>query len=187
MTKEIELSQGKVALVDDADYDWLNQWKWTAVSGKNSKGNGGGFYAIRRKRWMTKNIIMHRVILNAPNGLEVDHINGDGLNNTRSNLRLCTHNQNTWNRTVKNKNKFGYTGISKRGNRFRAEIRCHGKKIMIGTFENVIDAAKAYDKKAQELFGEFANLNFPNIPFFDPTPATSEDDTAAYHGQERAV
>ncbi len=176
MTKEIQLTQGQVAIVDDEDYEWLNQWKWCAVSGKNSKGHGGGFYAIRRKQGMTKNIIMHRIILNATDGLEVDHINGDGLNNTRSNLRLCTHNQNVWNRKRKNKNMCGYTGVHKRENRFRAEIRCNGKKIIIGSFESAILAAEAYDKKATELFGEFASLNFPDTSFYYTSPVTPAEE-----------
>src|SRR5574343_411505 len=92
--KEIQLSQGKVAIVDDEDYDYLNQWKWYAAERKC-----GIWYATRniRKDGKVRIIPMHRVILNTPKGMDTDHINGDGLDNRRSNLRSCTHMENICN------------------------------------------------------------------------------------------
>lgn len=95
--KKIKLSQGKYALVDDKDYEFLNQWKWSA------KTNGREiFYAYRKEnsRKTGKTIYMHRIIVNAPKGMDVDHINGDGLNNQRKNLRICTRSQNQRNRSM---------------------------------------------------------------------------------------
>src|ERR1043165_2122866 len=85
MTREIPLTQGYVALVDDCDYEWLSQWKWCAHVAKG----GRTAYAFR-----AKGIAMHRVIMNAPEGMDVDHRDHNGLNNTRANLRICTHAEN---------------------------------------------------------------------------------------------
>jgi hypothetical protein len=157
MTKEIQLTQGKVALVDDADFDWLNQWKWTAHKDRFDK-----WYA-RRLQWtgvIYKTIYMHRLILNASKGAEVDHKDGDGLHNCRRNLRESTHKQNSANQ--KAKSNTGYKGvILERGGRYSAHIYVNRKHITLGRFNNPIDAARAYDEAARKNFGEFAHLNFP--------------------------
>jgi hypothetical protein len=160
MTKSIPLTQGKFALVDDEDFDWLNQYKWTAVLNRHV------WYAVRfiktgnSKR---KCILMHRLVLDAPDGTPVDHINGNGLCNCRRNLRTCTPRENSYNRNKNNDNVTGYKGVHwiKRVKRFGSTIGCNGKKIWIGYFKTAKDAARAYDKKAKELFGDFALLNFP--------------------------
>jgi hypothetical protein len=111
MTKETALSKqkrsnsrntGLVALVDDADYDWLSQWNWTAIS--THRKNGG--YAVRMEN--QKMILMHRQILDAPEGAEVDHINGNGLDNRRSNLRFATRRQGQANRRLFTNSKSGF-------------------------------------------------------------------------------
>lgn len=155
--KLIPLTQDKFAIVDAEDYDRLCKNKWHASK------EGQTYYAKRKRSY--KRISMHRVILSAPPGLEVDHINHNGLDNRKSNLRLCTHAENNRNRRPCTRPNQGskYKGVSfiKKANLFVAAIRCNGKYYHLGRFKNETDAAKAYDKKAKELFGEFSYLNFP--------------------------
>ncbi len=162
--KEIKLSQGKVALVDDEDYEMLNKYKWYA----HYKKSGDSFYA-RRTIKFTKGcgkIEMHRQIMNTPKGMHTDHINHDTLNNQKSNLRICSPSENARNRgsqSVQKKKKCAsqYKGVcrSTQINKWQSQIQCNKKHIHIGTFTNEEDAARAYNDKATELFGEFAVLN----------------------------
>jgi hypothetical protein len=153
--KLIPLTRGKFAIVDAEYYDRLNQYKWHAQKG------GQTYYARRQEKG--KLIIMHRLITNAPKGLFVDHRNHNGLDNRRENLRLCTRLQNARNRLPRRQGISKYKGVTwnKRRKKFIAAISLGGKKQYLGAFDSEIDAAKAYDKKARELFGEFAYLNFP--------------------------
>ena len=154
MTKSIPLTRGKFALVDDEDFDFINQFKWFAHESK------GKSYAERKLR--NVHVKLHRVLLNAPPDKEVDHINGDGLDCRRENLRLCNHKQNTQNARLRKDNTSGYKGVSSTvEGRWRAHIR--GNKVFIGCFGTPEEAARAYDKKAIELFGEFAKLNFRSL------------------------
>ena len=149
----IPLTQGKVAIVDAEDYEWLSKNKWHAAN------TGGKFYACRSIKQRT--ISMHRVIMGEPKGMVVDHIDGNSLNNRRCNLRSCTTAQNICNQRPKGgTSKYKGVCFQKRENKWKAKIRFNGKGIHIGNFDEEIDAAKAYDKKANELFGEFAYLNF---------------------------
>lgn len=158
MTKELELTQGKFALVDDEDYDWLNRWKWYAHI-KSKK-----FYAVRSfgKRPNRAGMYMHRLILNTSKGDVVDHIDGNGLNNQRNNLRLCTQAENVRNQSLKLVNTSGYKGVhwQKNMNKWVARITFNYKKIHLGYFDTPLEASRAYDEKAKELFGEFAKTNF---------------------------
>lgn len=149
--KEIKLSKGYAALVDDEDFEYLNQWKWYVYIDRSYK------YAIRRDRNTGKRIKMHRIILNAPDNMLVDHIDHNGLNNQKTNIRLCTNSQNQWNMKGR---RNGFKGVSIDKYRFRSSIKYQGKTIHLGNFKTEIEAAIAYDKKAKELFGEFAYLNF---------------------------
>ena len=156
--KEITLTNGAVTLVDNRDYAWLSQWKWsTSVSGTRfyASGQMGG---EKRKR-------MHRIILNAPKGMEVDHINGRTLDNRRCNLRICSRQENSRNSSVNYNSASGYKGVTRRLDRdhdtWQARITLDGKGIYLGEFTCKVEAAKAYDRKAKELHGEFARLNFP--------------------------
>ena len=153
---EIGLTMGYVAIVDDSDYEYINSFKWTARSKSNT------VYAWRRGivDGEYKNIHMHRVILDADKyGLRVDHIDGNGLNNTRQNLRLCTQSENSRNKRTKPHSSL-YKGVCKLSNgKFRSAIRVDGKAIHLGYNTDEIKAAKLYDLAAMKYFGEFAMLN----------------------------
>ena len=165
MPKSISLTQGKFALVDDEDFEWLNQWKWQAQKDDNT------FYATRlTSSGGRKRILMHRAILGlaGANKMLCDHKDHDGLNNTRQNLRVCTPSQNQANRRTTNKNWTSiYIGVSRKitkvmkytYNYWYAQITKNGKKINIGIFKTEREAALAYNKKSLELNGEFATLN----------------------------
>jgi hypothetical protein len=169
--KKIKLTQGKETLVDDEDYPYLNEHKWYALRVKNRDE----FYAVRNgpidSSGKRKFIYLHREITNVSKEKMVDHSNGDRLDNRKENLRVCTHQENQMNRGKTKTNKSGYKGVSymkKKKNMINeyskpwsASIRFNGKSIYIGTFAIKEEAARAYDKKAIELFGEFAVLNFP--------------------------
>jgi len=154
-TKLIPLTQGKFAIVDAEDYDWLSQYKWCAAKDRYT------FYAHRGSSGTT--VTMHRVIMRAPKGVMCDHINHNGLDNRKSNLRLCTNAQNQYNKSPKKGCASRYKGVVWRRDckKWRARIGFKRKRIHLGDFDDQMDAAMAYDDKAVELFGEFAYLNFP--------------------------
>lgn len=159
LVKQIPLTQNQFALVDAEDYEYLMQWKWYALF----KPNGNCFYAVRNSETLNgrrKMIKMHRLIMNNPK-INVDHIDHNTLNNCRSNLRVATHSQNMANRNSKKNGTSQYLGVGwhKVVNKWYAGISKDNKSIHIGVFKNEIDAALAYNKKAIEIHGEFANLN----------------------------
>jgi len=159
--RKIPLTQGKFALVDPEDYEKLSKYNWYAVRSPR------GFYAVRsvnakNGRSGQKNVRMHRVILKAPEGKFIDHINHNGLDNRKSNLRICTMQQNSWNMRKQRGNCTSqYKGVTQRKDtgKWQARIICNAKKISIGCFDDEKAAAMAYDEKAKELFGEYAALN----------------------------
>jgi hypothetical protein len=155
--KEIKLSQGKVALVDDEDYEYLNQWKWCVQKSHNT------YYAIRTKTSpIRKTIRLHSLIMNTPHGKEVDHKDRNGLNNQKSNLRICTHAENQMNKIASGISKYlGVTRCIVRNKwRIASQININGKNKFIGYYKDEEEAAFAYDKKAKEVHGIYANLNF---------------------------
>jgi hypothetical protein len=156
--KEIPLSQGKVAQVSDCRFENISQWKWYAMY------NYGNWYAVRycENNQLQTTILMHQEIMMFP-GIDIDHWDGDGLNNQDENLRLCTPSQNGANRRVNKNNTSGYKGVylHQETNKWEAHIKVNYKTIYIGVFLSAIDAAHAYDKIARRYFGEFAKTNFP--------------------------
>ena len=152
--KKIQLANNKgVALVDDEDYDMLMQYKWHLSVNIYAEAN----IKINNK-WTTKR--MHKFLINTPNKMEVDHIDGNGLNNQKSNLRIVTTSQNQMNRKKQNGSSI-YKGVyfDNNANKWCAQIYVNKKRIYLGLFINEKDAAIVYNEKAKELFGEFANLN----------------------------
>ena len=158
--KEIPLTQGKVAIVDDEDFDWLNRWKWCAHH------NNYHWYAVRKDCTSKKGrtVRMHRAILEHHgynlHGLGVDHINHDGLDNRLSNLRPANQSQNNQNR-YRAKGTSRYKGVywHSRYHKWVAYIRINSHGVHLGYFSTEEVAAKAYNRAAIKLFGEFACLN----------------------------
>ncbi len=155
--RPIPLTRGNFATVDAEDYYRLAKFNWYTTTGAKT------FYAARKCNG--KAVMMHREIMNAPDHLVVDHIDRNGLNNCKANLRLCTISQNLCNTVSTKGSSSKYKGVSwhKREKNWVASIQFNGKIYHLGYFENEIDAAKAYDKKASQLHGEFACLNFPPV------------------------
>ena len=154
--KTIELTQGQVALVDDEDYEYLMQWKWFAKKHRQT------FYAARSKKTngICDRIYMHRIILKTPKNMECDHVDHNGLNNQKHNLRNCTNHQNHMNRISWGNSIYLGVTYDKSRKLYMSKIQKKYKKFYLGRFKTEIAAAMAYDIKAKELFGEFANLNF---------------------------
>ena len=158
LLKVIPLTQGQFALVDDEDFEWLNQWKWYADRRSNT------YYAKRLKCFNggSQIIKMHRQILSVPKGKLTDHRDGNGLNNTRANLRACTKAQNTRNRRPQKNCSSRYKGVywNKRARKWLVRIEFKHVRKYLGLYVNEIEAAKAYDRAANNLHGEYAHTNF---------------------------
>lgn len=139
------------AMVSDCDYDHLMQYAWCSrPDGVISTQIGG------------RKVQMHRLILNAPENMEVDHIDGNRLNNQRTNLRLCNSSQNKCNRGARKDNTSGYKGVSwhKQRNKWTARIKTpYGKYLYLGLYDDKNEAALAYNKASMEHHGEFAFIN----------------------------
>jgi hypothetical protein len=157
--KEISLVNGGVTLVDDADYEWLSAFSWRAVRAWSRGKRSHRVYAWRYPKLDQRS--MHRLITKAPKGKEVDHRDGDGLNNQRHNLRVCTTRQNSANKPGIARRTTLYKGVHRKGNRYRARIKVNGRDVFGGSYRTQEEAARARDQLAIQHFGEFAWLNFP--------------------------
>lgn len=151
--KKINLANHVVVLVDDADFEWLNQWKWH-LSAK-------GYAATSTYDKITKkndSVYMHRLVNNTPSDKHTDHINGNKLDNRRKNLRTCTPSQNQFNKTKYSNNTSGFKGVNyvnKRG--WAAKMQVNRKRIFLGYYSTKEEAARVYFEAAQKYHGEYAS------------------------------
>jgi hypothetical protein len=153
--RAIKLKQGSIVIIDAEDYDLISQWKW-------HYNNGYAARVIRDKdKKLLKIIWMHRIINRTPDGMETDHVNGDPLDNRKSNLRSCTHAQNLRNQRAQKNRSSKYRGVvfDKENKKWRALIKLSGKRYCLGRYLSEHDAAIAYNKAALNLFEEFAYQN----------------------------
>ena len=154
-TIQIPLTKDKVTIINRRDFGLISSRLWFV-----HVTHSGQCYALSGSR--QKRVYMHRLILNAPSGVLVDHRNSNGLDNRRNNLRFCNHAQNTWNSKKFKIHTCQFKGITKgRGEKFIARIKVHGRSIYLGEFRDQRSAALAYDSAAQRYAGEFARPNFP--------------------------
>ncbi len=163
--KRIDISTSKYpntyALVDDEDFEELSKYKWHAEYDRNCWYVKANFPPTGKQRTTIK---MHQIIMGRRLGLEIDHKNGNGLDNRRSvNLRFCTHSQNCQNRQPQGGTS-KYKGVSwkKKNGKWQVQIGTNGKRQYLGIFDDEIEAAKCYDRKALKIFGKFACINFNN-------------------------
>jgi hypothetical protein len=150
--RRIPLGNGLFATVDAADYEQVTKYRWCA------SGHGHNIYATAVVDGRT--VYMHRMLMRPRKGYVVDHIDGNGLNNRRCNLRVCTPAQNLANKAPRGGSS-QFAGVHRYRDRWAANVTCLGKCYYVGLFDDEVEAAKARDRKAYELHGEYAYLNFP--------------------------
>ncbi|MFE2860950.1 HNH endonuclease [Sphingobacterium multivorum] len=144
--KIIPLTRGRFTMVDNEDFENIKGINWHCTAAFYAKNNSFG--------------LLHRLIMNCPDGLVVDHINHDTLDNRKHNLRVCKYVENSMNQKPPRKKSFSnFKGVNLHHGRWRANMKFQGKHIHIGNFDTEIEAAIAYNEKAKEIYGEFAFLN----------------------------
>lgn len=156
----IPLTRGKYALIDKSSVDRISKHRWAAHK------IGNTWYAARKDRNANgKMVFMHREVMECPNGMVVDHVNRDGLDNRLSNLRVCSHSQNIQNKKIQKNNSSGWIGVnwSRVSQKWQAGVALNGKNTHVGLFLCPIEAAIARDVAAIEVYGEYASLNFPQL------------------------
>lgn len=156
--KEIKLTKNKISIIDDEDFDRVSKYKWHCLA--NDYAARKFYYEKKDGKWVTKYIRLHQFVLNEFNK-EIDHINGNRLDNRKENLRFCDRTLNNANIGLKSNNTSGYKGVrlNRTMKKWFASITAYKKVYYLGSFKDKIDAAKAYNKKAKELFGDFARIN----------------------------
>jgi len=165
--KEIKLTGGYVALVDDDDFDYLNQWSWRIKKARHTVYARRSVYLGNYK---TEDIAMHRAIMNPPDNMQIDHIDHNGLNNQKNNLRICTPSENKRNARFRVPCSSIYKGVCRHVDRwdggecvsYYCGISVDHQSIFLGSFKNEVDAAVAYDLAAIKYHKDFAYLNFPD-------------------------
>jgi hypothetical protein len=153
---EIFFHDGSSFLIDSEDLDKISHMTW--FRGKR------GYPVAATSRKLPggrRNVSVHRLLLSPPQGYDVDHISGDKLDNRKSNLRICSHQQNMFNQKMRSTNSSGYYGVSymKNCGKYEAYIHFNGRKNYLGIFDTVSGAAAARDAAAKRLFGDYARLN----------------------------
>ena len=145
---------GRVAIVDDEDAAMVSALRWNLIFHQGER-----IYAISNSA--TGSVLMHRLLMQCQDGLEVDHRNGDGLDNRRENLRVCTHAENMQNRAQHRNNTSGVTGVywHRHRNKWAVQLRVNGKKVSLGHFSEMEEAKRVRDDAARRYHGEFARLN----------------------------
>ncbi len=156
------LIKGHEILIDDADLSIIDGWVWRLHQIKTNTYVRG----YQKGKWKQKHFYMHRVLLNAQEGEDVDHRNGNGLDNRRCNIRTCTRTQNNGNMHAVRSKTSPYKGVDfyARTKNWRARITKDGKTHSLGYFDDIEAAAKAYRKKSLELYGEFSNSYKFEVP-----------------------
>lgn len=154
--KTIELTKGKRAIVDDADYERLSQYSWFF----NPTGTGYAQRSARKSETGPRTVLLHRVVMNASPGYQIDHINRNTLDNRKENLRLCTQAQNMSNSTNGRLSSSGFRGVSYDSRKTKNPWRATVGKRHVGMYKTAEEAARAYDEAAIKHYGEFANTNF---------------------------
>lgn len=154
MVQKVYLSQGLFALVDDEDFKAVSQFKW-CVSGKSKHK-----YAVSAAG------LLHRFVARPSADQDVDHVNGDGLDNRRSNLRACSHSQNMMNQAKQRGKTSRFKGVHLSASGWKAWIHQGGMKVFLGSYDSEIAAAKSYDRAAKVFFGQFAKTNL-SMGLFD--------------------
>lgn len=163
MSRIIYTNKGQEIIVDDKDYKELNKNCWYAHKAGNVYYTCRSVATTKKGKRTTITILMHRVIMDAKPGQQIDHINGNGLDNRSGNLRFCTNQENQRNARTRKDNTSTYKGVTlNRGTgKWRAQIKTDGNQRHIGNYPTPGEAARAYDRAAIERFGEFAKINFP--------------------------
>lgn len=154
--KQLKLTQGLMAFVDDADYDKLSGFRWFVGCTRNSRHKYAVRHVAKKENLGCTKIKMHIQIMGKSEGLQIDHVDGNGLNNCRSNLRFATQAQNMANRRINKNNKSGFKGVSAHGSKFIASIGSGRRgSEYLGTFTTAEMAHKAYLSAASVRYGEF--------------------------------
>ena len=176
MTKSIPLTQGHAALVDDADYDDLARYSWHIIRGKYT------VYAAAYDRETGGTLYMHRLLTGAQAGQDVDHVNHNGLDNRRDNLRVGTRQQNMRNRRPNRNTSSKYKGVCRYKGKWVAGFYIDKRRIHLGTFATEEEAAIAYNEAARAHFGEFARLNRVHATTHTTTHAHGVTTTGRHDG-----
>jgi hypothetical protein len=155
--KKIKLTKSKFALVDNSDFEELNKYKWYCFK------YGNTYYAMRssnRIKGKQTVIKMHRFLMNPLKGQQIDHVDGNGLNNQRKNLRICNHSENQRNKKIYKSNISGFKGVSwnKNANKWQSFIRVDSKRIHLGYFKSKLSAFETYCKASVEFHGKFSRF-----------------------------
>lgn len=181
---EISLTKGKIAIVDAADAEMVNRHKWYAATCGSST-----FYASTKvhEGGKAKHVLMHRLITGAVSGQVVDHVNGDGLDNRRTNLRITTTQGNAWNHRGQRGAKSQYRGLSFYGGMFYVRIFVNGRNQYLGRYTDERLAARVFDFAAVKHFGEYARLNLPDDPLMSEAEFLALSSRKPTHSAYRGV